>query len=62
MEEALAFIKANCLAPYQNGKPTENERQSVSVRIKATGGGAFKYADIFQVPSISWISAECAIY
>lgn len=43
--QALDFIKANCLHMYQNGS---NGSKRV-VRIKATGGGAFKFADIFQV-------------
>lgn len=43
--QALDFIKANCLHMYlTNG----NGKKRV-VRIKATGGGAFKFADIFQV-------------
>ena len=44
--QAMDFIKANCLHMFRNGSKSAQE----VVRIKATGGGAFKFADIFQVP------------
>ena len=44
--QAMDFIKANCLHMFRNGSKSPQE----VVRIKATGGGAYKFADIFQVP------------
>jgi len=43
---ALDFIEANCLHMYRDGR----RQSSDVVRIKATGGGAYKFSDIFQVP------------
>ena len=43
--QAMDFIKANCLHMFRNGSTGERE----VVRIKATGGGAYKFSDIFQV-------------
>lgn len=51
MDSAMNFIKANCLH-LSNGR---DKHLKDVVRIKATGGGAFKFADIFQV-DLLWLS------
>lgn len=45
IDSAMSFIKENCLHMSR----TESPEVSNVVRIKATGGGAFKFADVFQV-------------
>lgn len=45
IEEALEFIKANCL----HTRDTGNGGEKKVVRIMATGGGAYKFSEIFQV-------------
>lgn len=42
---AMSFIRENCLHMHRRGTDTVKD----VVRIKATGGGAFKFADVFQV-------------
>ena len=45
IDSAMSFIRENCLHMRRGGA---DEPKDV-VRIKATGGGAFKFSDIFQV-------------
>lgn len=45
IDSAMSFIRENCLHMSHRG---DDEITDV-VRIKATGGGAFKFSDVFQV-------------
>lgn len=45
IDSAMSFIRENCLHMSHRG---DDEVTDV-VRIKATGGGAFKFSDVFQV-------------
>ena len=48
IDSAMSFIRENCLHMSNRGG---NEITDV-VRIKATGGGAFKFSDVFQVAAL----------
>lgn len=45
IDQCIDFIKCKNLHQC----PEDEQGQAPSIRVQATGGGAFKYADMFQV-------------